>query len=536
MAERPDPPMAEPKKRVAELIARLSSQSRRERAAASRLLWKLGPSIEPQLRGALRHEEPAVVDAYTLIPGTANSDELAPKALLPRYARNELDVLLSHLEELRQLKSSFVSLHYQDAPLTNLWSDLALQADTEVRVGWFYFDPAEWIRTNRITLILDHANYWDASRAIRDLPGLEGLGHRQNALTFTLSPSGPAPLARQSIAPSMVTGPFELTLSPGEPPTDPNPSLIEFTLRVTPEPKFQHAGTHARVHLDKCLDENGRSILRQRERDFASIESGWTIPFKLSTPRRIHRIKMIRGELSIAIGVPQRYLALTDPLHARGQSREFDGTRIAIQRVAVEDRDYTIYVDLSAPSGTPYTLNFPRADSSSLMLWDKSRVSINESNLTCVLLGIRRESGRDIASWRLSSKHPPEILTWLTPEETRWVTVPFAFNDVSAPSPMPYEKVTAAIDREDWDALRALTKPGMKANDYIRKWEHNPFRVGKLISVEKKPEFFLDGKPCTSYSFRLDFKNGSKNVHWLEILVREEGCEYQILDFLESGW
>src|ERR1041385_2181895 len=81
-----------------------------------------------------------------------------------------------------------------------------------------------------------------------------------------------------------------------------------------------------------------------------------------------------------------------------------------------------------------------------------------------------------------------------------------------------YEVVTNAIDRGDWDALRRLVKPGMRANENITMWENSQrtghaVRVGKQISVERDAE--LNGKRCTKYSFALENKDGTISPHWL---------------------
>ena len=99
-----------------------------------------------------------------------------------------------------------------------------------------------------------------------------------------------------------------------------------------------------------------------------------------------------------------------------------------------------------------------------------------------------------------------------------------------------FEVVTNAINREDWNVLRGLAREEMRANDYIRNWEKNPVRVGKLIRVEKNSKYYFDGKPCTTYSFALEFKDGTRHVHSLQVLVQEKDRQPTILDFWEFGW
>ena len=100
------------------------------------------------------------------------------------------------------------------------------------------------------------------------------------------------------------------------------------------------------------------------------------------------------------------------------------------------------------------------------------------------------------------------------------------------------EVETNAIDRGDWDTLRKLAKPGMRANEYITMWENSQrtghaVRVGKLINVERDAE--LNGKRCTKYSFALETMDGTISIHSLLVLVRDDG-EPEILDFWNFGW
>jgi hypothetical protein len=104
-----------------------------------------------------------------------------------------------------------------------------------------------------------------------------------------------------------------------------------------------------------------------------------------------------------------------------------------------------------------------------------------------------------------------------------------------------YAAVTNAINREDWDALRRLAKPGMRANEYITMWENSakaghPLRVGKFFGIGEESKYPLDGKPCTMYTFQLESKDGTPSPHDLQVLVRNEGGKSVILDFWNFGW
>jgi len=106
--------------------------------------------------------------------------------------------------------------------------------------------------------------------------------------------------------------------------------------------------------------------------------------------------------------------------------------------------------------------------------------------------------------------------------------------------------VTNAINHEDWAALRKLTKPGMLANNYGKSFEaeinqpnsnpkmHVEYIVGKFLMVQSK--LGVDGKTNNVYSFQLENKNGTVNPHWLQITVREEHGQSDLVDFWNFGW
>lgn len=125
------------------------------------------------------------------------------------------------------------------------------------------------------------------------------------------------------------------------------------------------------------------------------------------------------------------------------------------------------------------------------------------------------------------------------------LTVSCSSNRTIAPKSLPLDHsnpcavVTNAIDNGDWDTLRSLAKPGTRANDCITMWENSQrlghaLRVGRLIRVERDVE--LNGKPCTKYSFVLESKDGAISPHELQILVRDQAGQSEILDFWNFGW
>ena len=431
--QRPPSVTTEPTGRVAELIGRLSAESAGPRRAAARALLDMGPAIEPQLQWARQHGElGGQAQSWPLyqVPGTREWREDL-RYLQRWHAANELDVLISHLDEQRRTGTSLITLHYQDAPLTNVLREFGRQADADVAVGSWYASP-DWARTNRATVNVDRVNYWEALAAIQHSAGLAPFhGNGQNRLVLMHVADAQAPT---NAAGAVVCGPLRIVPIAAERERE----AVRLTLQAFAEPKLSETEPHALVRLDRCVDELGKSLIADGQRTFASVERNdtwrWTVPLKLKPLAAGRRIKTLKGQFSVGLGPTDRYMTITNVLHARGQSRELDGLRVAVKRVDVTGSQHRVEVELSAPEGSPYTRTFTANCELEVWLWDEApRTIISEK----VFNGVRHEAGRTVGSWSLltpKDSPPPATLVWKTPTETRWHTVPFELHDLAVPA------------------------------------------------------------------------------------------------------
>ncbi len=99
--------------------------------------------------------------------------------------------------------------------------------------------------------------------------------------------------------------------------------------------------------------------------------------------------------------------------------------------------------------------------------------------------------------------------------------------------------LVSAINRQDWEALKPWTKPGTSSNTTVQVWQNaaksgNPVKVGKFLNGQTVGE--ASKKPYKLYSYSLENKDGTVNPHRLQIKVREDGGEAEILDFWNFGW
>ena len=112
-------------------------------------------------------------------------------------------------------------------------------------------------------------------------------------------------------------------------------------------------------------------------------------------------------------------------------------------------------------------------------------------------------------------------------------------NQQSDHPPDVCQTVTGAINRADWATLRTFVKPGTHMNEYISSLEDakkasHPVQVGKLLNVQTVAE--TNRTSIRLYSFSLQNTDGTVNPHWLQIKVREDDGQADVLDFWNFGW
>ena len=459
------------KGRAAELIVRLGSESPEERLAAERGLIAMGLAVEPQVRWAWRREEPALTFPFLNVQANSNRFILDPRMLQPHYALYGLEVVLSHLEEQRQLRSSLITLHHTDALVTNVLADLGRQAGAEISAENIYWGSLDWLKTNRITINLKRATYWQAMERIDQSAGLAETFNNLNRLL--LVQQGPIALSPETrgTGGSVVSGPLKIAPVAVELarslnyPNGRKSARVKLTLVARAEPKLWNSGQHAFVEVEECLDNRGHSLLLEGARSFPSIEEHqywhWTVPVELEAPRSGRRIKTLRGRFNVALTVDQRYLCITNLMQAQGQSREFDGLRVSVSEVSEKEHYNEVHIEVSARAGSPAARTFGDSPDWNISLFDASREEMRVAYIRGTWMEsevmmwdafgegkpvtppeagrqfreVRHEAGRDVMSSNLyfSKRLKPATLLWLTPPETRWLAVPFELRDLALP-------------------------------------------------------------------------------------------------------
>src|SRR6185436_5445541 len=162
-------------------------------------------------------------------------------------------------------------------------------------------------------------------------------------------------------------------------------------------------------------------LIAAGKRTFESVESNdtgvWTVPLDMGPLGPGRRIKTIKGQFSVGIGLMDRYMTITNLTHAQSKSRELDGLKVVVKQVT--GSRYQIDVELSAPKDSPFTRTFSASSELDVWVWQESTQTIISQN---VFRGVRNEAERTVASWSLITPENgprPAILVWKTPTETR---------------------------------------------------------------------------------------------------------------------
>ena len=135
--------------------------------------------------------------------------------------------------------------------------------------------------------------------------------------------------------------------------------------------------------------------------------------------------------------------------------------RVSVSEVGEKEHYNEVHIEVSAPAGSPAARTFGDSPDWNISLFDESREEMRVAYMKgawmeagvmmCDAFGegkpvtppeagrqfreVRHEAGRDVMCWNLyfSKRLKPATLLWLTPPETRWLTVPFELHDLAMP-------------------------------------------------------------------------------------------------------
>ncbi|MGD0444420.1 MAG: hypothetical protein ABSA39_10830 [Edaphobacter sp.] len=338
---RPLPTGIEPSRRIAALVHQLSDASETKRSSAFNSLAAMGSKVEPQLQWALHREEeasqpnPPNTPQQMDMPRGARAVRYPPSKTMPRTAYHALNVLLKRCKEADHAEATVVTLHFSNAPLTEILREFGRQinADITFTAQSFYKRVEEssldWFKSAHATVQLNRVPYWNALRTIIlsiQVPrnsdyeqflmvgsNYIDLGGTNSAHSFFLADSGTVMAGSLLLAPSVEAG-----------------SPLQFTVRAAADPALTGITGISRLQLNQVSDGHGRSLLREGSHESSSggLEdkdrdpligyeyspsagfNAWRQHLELDTPEDSHVLAAARGSFSIGVGPPQQTIGV----------------------------------------------------------------------------------------------------------------------------------------------------------------------------------------------------------------------------------
>jgi hypothetical protein len=427
LADAPDTtqPTAAPSPAVAALISQMSSDDFGERTSAQTRLVAMGQSVIPQLRQALSGD-------------------------LPDETRARLNAAITQIQDNVLLGPSYITMHYKDAPLQTVLDDFAAQAGADMGVN----RPrnSDYSKTRTASIDLDHADFWQALRAIEDVSGLQ-LSPYSNAgggMMLEINPgifpdfemfsdgactSGPVRVFAQSCTDNRT---IQYGRGGGR-----KQSTFMLMLVAVPEPKLRIAGQLNGDWLTECIDERGHSLLsEQPQQGYAGNGRQWWWQLQAmlrESPDMGHKIATLRGVLKFNVEC-KLDVTETDIGKINNVSRTVGTSTVTLRELKDLAGQYQLVLDINNPSINGRNMwDAVNNIASSIEILDSTGQSFMQA-------GLGPQMQPDGKTMRVIvnyiSPHlmngpalgPPVKLKWEVATETRQLTIPFVIHNLDLPT------------------------------------------------------------------------------------------------------
>jgi hypothetical protein len=398
-------PTSRPTAEVLALVNDLTSDEYAVRENAQQKIEKMGDEVVPQLRRIL-------------------------DGPLPDEARARIRAAIDHIDEARAFGPSVITLQCHDAPLRNVLEDFAKQADADL--GVHRREIQDYLQSRKISLNLNHADFWTALEAIESASGLHARPDNDGRLILDSTGSfgqmgdrslgcvaGPCLILPQSVNWSMQFG---------------HSSMLYIQFLAVIEPKLHVVGSVQSAWLRECIDDKGHSLLVPLPRGGVFVgPRQWWVPFGANlrvVPGMGRKIARLKGEFDFSVQLKSEPIEVDDLLTAKNVTRSAAGGAITVERCSLENGQYQLHLLISAPPASgimafvanPFGSNLRVLDAKDqpLQLIGTSR-SGNNDGRTALTLTYLANAG---------AVGPPKRLKWEVTTEARQLTVPFEFHDL----------------------------------------------------------------------------------------------------------
>jgi hypothetical protein len=410
-------PTTQPTPQVLSLVHDLTSDQFSTRQIAQQKLEQMGTGVAPQLQEILN--------------GSTLSDEAAAR----------IRTALTRIQEGRQFGPSIITIHCHDAPLAGVLEDFASQAGANLGI-----DRPEirgFVATRKISLDLDHADFWSALRAIEDASHLHARPNNGNGqMILDLSGGWPQPWNERGrafgpclIAPQSINWSIQFGQGGN------TSSNLNLQLIVMVEPKLHVVGSFNGNWLRSCVDDKGHDLAPPGPRmNFGGGSLQWFTPLGTNlqiVPGMGNKIAKVTGELDFNVQTKSDLVAIDDLTGPLNISRTAGENTITIEKFTSANGQYQLQLSATGPAAQGRWDIIQNLIAPLQILDDKDRplqmISTNSSNspygqkmsINLVYIPAPQMNGMPLA--------PPKKLRWEITTETRPIKVPFELDDIEFP-------------------------------------------------------------------------------------------------------
>ena len=409
-------PASRPTTRVSSLIDDLTSDSYDTRQTATKKLVEMGEGVEPQLHEALKGDL---------------SDE----------ARARITAALRGIQEHRDFGPSVITMHYKDAPLATVLNDFATQAGADLGVR--RPEIAGFIGNRRVSVDLDHVNFWTALDTIGQISNLRPQPYNGET-RMMLGMNGGMPMSSDK---SVVSGPFIFVAQSSTRAVSYyngglNNSTLSLQLMAMAEPKLHIVGNHNQDWLKECVDEKGHSLIigGQQPMNFNQSHWWWQLFTNLAQPAGIgNKIASLKGELRFTIQTKSEVVLINNLMQVRNLTKTIGKNTLTIEQCISDGTQYQLHLAVANMTINTNNNNPWQAMQdvlAAIEVLDSDDQPLRQQNMNYNMPGGKVEA----QVWYMattSNGRPtgaPAKLRWEAATETENRTVSFELHDLDLPN------------------------------------------------------------------------------------------------------
>ncbi|MGD0463075.1 MAG: hypothetical protein ABSB74_11375 [Tepidisphaeraceae bacterium] len=406
-------PTTRPTPQVLALVHDLTSDQFSTRQIAQKKLEQMGEEAAPQLQEMLKESN--------------LSDEAAAR----------IRAALLRIREGRQFGPSIITIHCHDAPLAGVLEDFASQAGAALGVD--RPEIRQFVMSKKISLNLDHVDFWTALRAVEDGSGLHTRPENGNG-RMILDNSGwfePSNSDRARVFGPCLIAPQAVTWSIQFGRGGNGSSNLSVQLAAMVEPKLKVVGAFAGNWMRQCVDEKGHDLVRPGPpMNFGGGVQQWWIPLTANlqvVPGMGKKIAKLKGELAFDVQTKSQLLELDDLPSVHNLTRSAGDNTITIQKFAMENGQYQLQLSIVGPASSSGRWDIVQNLISSLQILDEKDhpLQMISTSSTNSIGGQMSMTLGYVAN--APAVGPPKKLRWEITTETRHMTIPFELDDIDLP-------------------------------------------------------------------------------------------------------